>query len=113
MNFVKNTGTNNSNNINNISNKKNIFPYKYYLFSIFIKDVNKSKENIFFSYKFSKIYLFLCQLLDITNYLLLNREFNALKTLYNGNNLNINLLETNRKDNNIKSEINEINDCFE
>ena len=113
MNFVKNTDTNNSNNINNISNKKNIFPYKYYLFSIFIKDVNKSKGNIFFSYKFSKIYLFLCQLLDITNYLLLNREFNALKTLYNGNNLNKNLLETNRKDNNIKSEINEINDCFE
>jgi len=65
MNFVKNTGTNNSNNINNISNKKNIFPYKYYLFSIFIKDVNKSKGNIFFSYKFLKYIYF------YVNYLIL------------------------------------------
>ena len=112
MNLVKNT--NNSTNIYNISNKKKIFPYKYYLFSIFIKDVNKSKGNIFFSSKFSKIYQFLCQLLDITTYFLLNSEFNALKSMYNEKNLNIHLLETNRKDKNyIKGDINDINDCFE
>ena len=110
---LKKNFTNNSNDINYTTNNKNIFPYKYYLFSIFIKDVNKSKGNIFFS-KFSKIYLFLCQLFDISTYFLLNREFNALKAMYNENNLNINLLETNKKENKyIKIDFNEIKDCFE
>ena len=112
-NYSKNVN-NNSTNINNASNKKKIFPYKYYLFSIFIRDVNKPKGNTFFSFKFSKIYLFLCQLFDITTYFLLYREFNALKSMYNENNLNINLLETNRKETNyFKGDINDINDCFE
>ena len=109
MNFA-----NKSTNRNNISKMGKKFPFKYYIFSIFIKDVNKSKGNIFFSFKFSKIYLFLCQLFDITTYFLLNREFNSLKAMYNENNLNLNLLETNRKGNKyIKSGFNEINDCFE
>ena len=111
---LKNNSINNSISINSISKKENIFPYKYYLFSIFIKYINKSNGNIFYSANFSKINLFLYQLIDITSYFLLNREFNSLKAMYNENNLNLNLLETNRKGNKyIKSDFNEINDCFE
>jgi hypothetical protein len=61
--------------------KKNIFPYKYYIFSIFIKNLNISRHKIFSS-RFSKIYIFYCQLFDITTYLLFQREFNALKELF-------------------------------
>jgi len=67
---------------NNSINKDSVFPYKYYLFSIFIKNLNTSKQNIFFSTRFSKIYIFYSQLFDITTYLLLIREFNALKELF-------------------------------
>jgi hypothetical protein len=110
----KKNSTNNSISINSISKKENIFPYKYYLFSIFIKYINKSNGNIFYSANFSKINLFLYQLIDITSYFLLNREFNALKAMYNENNLNINLLEGNKKENKyIKIDFNEIKDCFE
>ena len=112
---LKNNITNNSININNISKKEKIFPYKYYLFSVFIKYTNKSKGNCFFSSNFSKIYLFLCQLFDITTYFLLNREFNALKAMYIENNLNnINVFEENRKENKyVKIDFNEIKDCFD
>ena len=112
---LKNNITNNSININNISKKEKIFPYKYYLFSVFIKYTNKSKGNFFFSSNFSKIYLFLCQLFDITTYFLLNREFNALKAMYIENNLNnINVFEENRKENKyVKIDFNEIKDCFD
>ena len=67
---------------NNTIYKESIFPYKYYFFSIFIKNLNTSKKNIFFSSRFSKIYIFYSQLFDIATYLLLQREFNALKALF-------------------------------
>ena len=67
---------------NNTIYRESIFPYKYYLFSIFIKNLNTSKKNIFFSSRFSKIYIFYSQLFDIATYLLLQREFNALKALF-------------------------------
>ena len=64
--------------------QEKLFPNKYYFFSIFIKNLNISKgKNIFFSSRFSKIYIFLCQLFDITTYISLHREFNALKKIYN------------------------------
>ena len=92
--------------------KEKLFPYKNYFFSVFIKNLQVSNENIFFSSKFSKIYTFLCQLFDIATYLSLQREFNALKTIFNEK--SIKLIEKNQKINiNSNSFLKDINQCIE
>ena len=60
--------------------KKKLFPYKYYLCSIFIKNIPISKKPIFFTRKFIAVYNFICQLFDISSYLILQREFQILKS---------------------------------
>ena len=105
---------NNEDNTNEKNNfiKQKLFPYKYYLCSIFIKNLNASEHNCFFSSRFTKIYAFLCQLFDITTYLLLHREFNDLKSIFNEK--NVHLIEKNKKINiNSKSFIKNINECIE
>ena len=67
--------------------KGRIFPYSYYLCSVFIKNLNSTKGNYFFSSKFAKIYTFLCHLFDLTTYLSLQREFNNFKKLFSDNNI--------------------------
>ena len=90
--------------------KQKLFPYKYYLFSVFIKNLDPS-VNCFFSSRFAKIYTFLCQLFDITTYLSFQREFNALKKIFSEN--SINLIEKNQKINiNSNSFLKEISDCI-
>ena len=112
FNFGKNdkinrVATNNSKNYI----KQKLFPYKYYLFSIFIRNLNTPKENFFFSSRFLKIYTFFCQLFDITTYLSLQREFNALKQMINKK--GVNLIEKNRKINiNSNNFMKEISDCI-
>ena len=93
--------------------KEKLFPYKYYFFSIFIKNINISKGNNFlFSSRFSKIYIFLCQLIDITTYISLIREFNALKKFFNEK--SVNKIEKRKKINiSSKSFIKEISDNIE
>ena len=59
--------------------KKKLFPYKYYLCSIFIKNVDISKRSFFFTKKFTVVYNFICQLFDISSYLILQREFQIMK----------------------------------
>ena len=59
--------------------QKTLFPYKYYLCSIFIKNIDISKKPIFFTRKFYAVYNFICQLFDISSYLILQREFQILK----------------------------------
>ena len=91
--------------------KQQLFPYKYYLFSIFIRNLNATKENLFFSSRFLKIYTFLCQLFDITTYLSLHREFNALKQIINKN--GVNLIEKNTKINiNSNNFMKDISNCI-
>ena len=58
--------------------KKQLFPYKYYLCSIFIKNTD-IKKNCFFTKKFIVVYDFICQLFDISSYLILQREFQTMK----------------------------------
>ena len=71
-----------NNNINFISKYvvKKLFPNRFYFFSSFIKNSSITKNNCFFSNKFAKVYTFLTQIIDISTYLVLIREFNILKT---------------------------------
>ena len=59
--------------------KKSLFPYKYYLCTIFIKNFDLSKKSIFFPQKFIIVYNFICQLFDISSYLILQKEFQIMK----------------------------------
>ncbi len=76
--------------------KTKLFPYRYYLFSVFIKNLDISKSNSLFSPRFSNIYNFLCQIFDITTYLQLQREFNILKKIINDKN-NANQLDKSKR----------------
>ena len=67
-----------------IKSKKNfvkvkLFPYKYYLCSIFIKNVDPQKKSFFFTKKFINVYNFICQLFDVSSYLMLQKEFQIIK----------------------------------
>ncbi len=59
--------------------KKQLFPYKYYLYSIFIKNIDISNRTFCFTKKFIVVYNFICQLFDISSYLILQREFQTMK----------------------------------
>ena len=59
--------------------KKTLFPYKYYLCSIFIKNIDVTKNPKFFTRKFVSVYNFICQLFDVSSYLILQREFEIMK----------------------------------
>ena len=70
--------------------KTKLFPYKYYFFSIFIKSLKIKEKSSVFSKKFINVYNFICQLFDISSYLLLQKQFNILKlSLLDQNKLNI------------------------
>ncbi len=59
--------------------KVKLFPYKFYLCSIFIKNVELQKKSKFFTKKFINVYNFICQLFDVSSYLILQREFQIIK----------------------------------
>ena len=91
--------------------KKKLFPYKYYLFSVFIKNLNISKGNYLFSSRFAKVYTFLCQLFDVTTYISLQREFSLLKNTLSEK--NIKLIENYNKINvNSKNFLKDISYCI-
>ena len=59
--------------------RKSLFPYKYYLCSIFIKNIHSSRNYFFVTKKFIVVYNFICQLFDISSYLILQKEFQIIK----------------------------------
>jgi hypothetical protein len=98
-----------TNNKSSINGK--LFPYKFYLCSVFIKNINISKGNFFFSDRFAKVYTFLCQMFDVTTYISLQREFSILKNSLSEK--NIKLIESYNKINvNSKNFLNEISYCI-
>ena len=44
-----------------------------------MKNIDISKDSFFFTKKFLIVYNFICQLLDISSYLILQREFQTMK----------------------------------
>ena len=92
--------------------REKLFPYKFYFYSVFVKNLDISNKNFFFSAKFSKIYIFLSRLFDITTYLSLQREFNILKKILKDKQLNA--IEHYEKINvNSPTFLSELNDCIE
>jgi hypothetical protein len=83
VNIKKNNSEDNKKRLNSQSKacyiKKTLFPYKYYLCTIFIKSLDTNKKSIFFTKKFISVYNFICQLFDISSYLILQREFEIMK----------------------------------
>ena len=76
--------------------KKNLFPLRYYLCSIFIKHGNISTHSFFFTQQFITVYNFICKLFDISSYLIMQKEFEIIKnTVLIGKYRNI--LENNQK----------------
>ena len=75
--FDDNRSSISNNNIRYVPGK--LFPYRYYFFLIFFKSLDISKYTLCFPKKFVKVNLFLGQLLDISNYLLLQKEVHLLK----------------------------------
>ena len=59
--------------------QKKLFPYKYYLCSIFIKNIELRDKSFFFTKKFIVVFNFIRQLFDISSYLILQREFQIMK----------------------------------
>ena len=59
-----------------------LFPYKYYFFSIFLKNYEIINCNYLFSLKYKKVFNFINQILDINSYLLLKKEFEIMKHIY-------------------------------
>ena len=49
------------------------------MFSIFKNNIDASKKSFFFTRKFIVVYNFICQLFDISSYLILQREFQTMK----------------------------------
>ena len=93
-----------------VANK--LFPFKYYFCSIFVKNIDLTKHRFCMSRKFIKVYIFLCQLFDISSYCVLQKEFNTLKN-YIFDEKNIKLIESNDKINvNSQNFMREINDSI-
>ena len=71
-----------------LAQSKILFPYKYYLYSFFLKTININQCKNYFSNQYIQVYSYLSQLIDINSYLGLQKQFALLKkSLLNEQNL--------------------------
>jgi hypothetical protein len=73
-NFIKNHKYRNKN------IKRQLFPYKYYVYSMLFGGFDLSKNSFFITKKFIVVYHFICQLFDISTYLIMKKEIEILKS---------------------------------
>jgi hypothetical protein len=93
-----------------VSNK--LFPLRYYLCAVFIKNIDLTKIRFCMSKKFIKVYSFLCQLFDISSYCVLQREFNTVKnSLFDEKNIQL-IEKTNKINVNSHSFMRDMNDAI-
>ena len=93
--------------------KVKLFPYKYYFCSIFIKNIDAHKKSFFFTQKFINVYNFICQLFDISSYLILQKEFQIIKNTIGKGKLKA-LIENKQKINvNDHSFYNDMKECLD
>ena len=91
---------------------RKLFPYKYYLCTIFTKNIDLAKHPFCMSKKYVKVYYFLCRLLDISSYCILQKEFNVTKNLILDEK-KLQIIEQNSKINiNDPFFIRDMNDCI-
>ena len=89
-----------------------LFPFRYYFCSILVKNLDLTKHRFCMSRKFIKVYIFLCQLFDISSYCALQKEFNIVKnSIFDEK--NIQLIENKNKVNvNSQTFMSEMNYCI-
>ena len=102
---------------NTFQNKKyekmKLFPYKYYLFTAFIKNFDIRKMTNIFPKKFTKVYLFLSQMFDVSSYFILQKEFQILKiTILKEEDINI-IEKANKINVNEISFMRNMNECID
>ena len=90
-----------------------LFPYRYYFFLIFCKNLDINKKTLCMGKRFTKANSFINQLMDISSYVMLQREFQVLKRKLLTKE-KIHFVEKNKKINiSNQTFIRDINECLE
>jgi hypothetical protein len=93
--------------------KIQLFPFKYYFFSTFLKNYEIMNCQCIFSKKFKSVFTFINQILDINTYLLQKKEFEIMKNLFCSKD-DLSLIENKKKINiNNTKFTREIKECIE
>ena len=93
--------------------KMQLFPFKYYFFSSFLKNYEIMNCQCIFSKKFKSVFSFINQILDVNTYLLQKKEFEIMKNLFCSKD-DLSLVENKKKININNTKFSrEIKECIE
>ena len=98
--------------INKNTKSKKLFPFKYYLYTVFLKNIDIKNQNKFFSKQYMHVYSYLCQLFDVVSYLNLHKQFGLLKKSLLSEQSLMYVESPNKININRKGFIRDINDCI-